>query len=88
MSSPAANSIDMTTRTFGVDEPFFGRMSPEDLGSSTESVAEFALQLQRALATLYMIGGALLVFFLQHGLLKRHHAHLWSRVRWVASPRL
>ena len=64
--------------TLGMDDPLFDPTPP--LGSSTE-LAEFTLQLQRSLATLYMIGGALLVFFLQYGLLKCHHAHLWAQVR-------
>ena len=62
--------------TLGMDDPLF-----DPFPSSSTELAEFALQLQRSLATLYMLGGALLVFFLQYGLLKRHLAHLWAQVR-------
>lgn len=85
VSTPAANGMATTTSTLGMDDALFDPTPPDDLSSSTESLAEFALQLQRSLATLYMIGAALLVFFLQHGLLKRHHAHLWAQVGCMLS---
>jgi hypothetical protein len=82
MEATPADGIPLTGQ--GMDVFMNATVDRDALMSS--SLGEFTLTLQHSIGSLYLLGSALLVFFLQFGLLQRHLSHMWAQPSKMLAP--